>query len=169
MSKGGNAVGKEIEKMPAFRWQYLIVYLLIAAFISYGLIDFKLRSEAPTSSTEKRITINVTSDDGSFEVDKQNGDYVEQIEEPGTIGEIVPSSDPEESTSATSVTDSTANTTKKPSTTRRKPWTRHTTDPSEADLSTTDPTDVSETSESTTEEPSGDPGTTEPTEPQSDG
>lgn len=71
-----------------FRWHFLIIYLLIAAVISYALVDFKTdrggQSEPTASETHGKVIVTTESDSG-FDVDD---DSESEFTPPGTIQEF---------------------------------------------------------------------------------
>ena len=153
-----------------FRWQYLVIYLLIASVISYVLVDFKVQRDAPSTEPVGKVTVTEAGKKGSKWTTSVDGEYAV----PGTIGEYgVPeetdttdeSSVPEESTDVTTDTPITTRpvaTTKKPIITVRP--TRPTT--TEPTSSTTGSTSATETttvpSSETTTEASPEPSVSTP-------
>lgn len=110
-------MAKENEKL-VFRWHFLIIYLLIAAIISYALVNYKTDRDAPPtiSTTDTHDEVKVTEEaDSEFDVDDDSEtEYVE----PGTIQEYVSE---EDETVESTITSTTASTTVKP--TASKPTT----------------------------------------------
>lgn len=144
-----------------FRWHFLVIYLLIAAVISYQLVDYKLDRDAPSTTTPKTThePVKVTqSDDSDFDVD--DGGAVD-VFEPGTIGEQVTKEESTTEEGNTSKTTDEESTKKKPNTTK-KDSSKTTTEKS----STTekDTTKTTETTEKTTK-PTTETTTTTTTEP----
>lgn len=66
-----------------FRWQYLVIYLLIASVISYKLVDFKVQRDTPTTEPSVKVTTTDAGKKGSKWTTSADGAYAV----PGTIGE----------------------------------------------------------------------------------
>ena len=145
-----------------FRWQYLVVYILIASLISYLLIDFKIQREKPkVNEKPSRQEVVVTKGDFDVGFDVDDEDVEESLPEDLTSETETSETTTDETTAGettakettTKKKDSGTNPTKKPeesdSTSDTEKHTRPTTNPTTTKPITTKPT----TTKPTTTEP----------------
>ncbi len=138
-----------------FRWHFLIIYLLIAAVISYELVDYKMDRDAPTTTAEPTAhdEIKVTKEsDSGFDVDDDS--QIEYVE-PGTIQEYTSEKETttDESTTEKESETKKKETTKKETTTKKKTTTTKKEDTTKATTTTTKATTTTTKTTTTTTKP----------------
>ena len=98
-----------------FRWQFLVIYILVAALISYTLIDYKIKKESPSEkvSMSTKNQVKVTSDEGFGTIDDIDVDDDSELEPMETLSEA-PSVDESSTIEPTTLVDESTATTSKP-------------------------------------------------------